>query len=811
MSGYPTMTPRNELSYRIGNFVQYVPPFAPDTVMIRPYGEYGMWTGGVYTNINGGYWVNACSGIVDPSTGGGADLVYLVQNDLALLKGVKKVIIALHWYQSLDQSSGAYNVLAPAIGPEVQAWNWTYPPPTEYLVYPWTRANAYRLQATHQVWPTPDDNVLVEGIQWLQSQGYQVGICPIASLISNNFYYANGGEWEIDRSYKAWSDPTQYSNFLSYYTTFYKHYIDLCAQWSITPWIMYLGYGMRDLTCTTNIPFLNQAIATIQSLIKYSKSRLPNTLTTYAADLDEYYYSYLRIQNNGYLDPLWTTNGLDFVGVNWFAPLAIDDSETSLTLQQNVTQGEAENFYLPGLSWRGSEADRQIVNTTRNFKTGITQAPISPLVQGVKDITDWLAFNHYTPAISGVLAGCSPLPEIPPGDPRLCIHMHGTGPVASATVLSPTVGGIAPIPNLKDTWFQIALHSFGRVTLPSSIPDNSTLAFELDFAIDPDLTDLTGNYRLFDSSFGLKIDSIAGTITLWLMYETGSYQSIPLFSAPSGSISLVYTAASVQISVDGAFDLTVTPITGSLFQVPTVNQVMWLGNPANAGQTVTLPSGYGVWQGKIYYFSFVMGATQLSGGQFFFDDAYCGIRTAWNPGMKPWMATSFGYGSVHGSAADPQIRPTTILYPGGSAIPAWYADYANVTAALFKNGYRVWNIQGPYGSTYDPDQIYQAIVVAAACLGIIEAGAQHQVAWFFDTRSGGAYTYVAPDGTQIYNDAYDFELNCALNSKAAIRDNGTNSIDDPLITIDNDLGLSIVPGPQPRIRSILVQPGTPQL
>jgi hypothetical protein len=31
-----------------------------------------------------------------------------------------------------------------------------------------------------------------------------------------------------------------------------------------------------------------------------------------------------------------------------------------------------------------------------------------------------------------------------------------------------------------------------------------------------------------------------------------------------------------------------------------------------------------------------------------------------------------------------------------------------------------------------------------------------------------------------------------------------------LITIDNDLGLSIVPGPQPTIRSILVQPGIPQ-
>ena len=807
MTGYPTFQPRNELSYKIGNFVQYVPPFAPDTVMIRPYGEYGLSLSGRWTYLNGSYVVNANNYQTDPDSAVMSDLQYLVQNDLALLPGVKKVIIALHWYQSIDQSSWAYNNLVPAIGPEVQAWNWANPP-AEYLCYNFTRANAYPLQATHQVWPTLDDNVLLEGIQWLQAVGYQVGLCPIASLMSRNLYFPNGGEWEIDRVYNYWSDQGQLTNFLAQYTTFYTHYIDLCVANGLHPWIMYLGYGMRDLTGTANTTFLNLAITCLQNLIKYSKSRLPNTLTTYAADLDEYYYSFFRLQNNGYLDPLWTTDELDFVGINWFAPLALDDTEDSKLLQQNVTQGEGYSYYLPNQPWRGTTADRFINISTQNFKTGLVQTPINTLVSGLKNIVDWLSFYHYYPASSGVLAGCSPLVEIPPDDPRLCIHMHGVGPVGSVTVLTPWVGGIAPIPELKDTWLAIGLHSFGRVTLPSSIPDNTTLAFELDFAIDPALTDLSGSYRLFDSDFGLKIDSIDGTITLWLMTETGSYQTVPLFSAPSGSVSLVYTSAGVQILVDGAYDLTVTPNEGSLFQIPTVNQVMWLGNPANAGYGV-LPDGYTPWQGKFYFLSFVMGVTQLSGGQFFFDDAYCGIRTAWNPGMKPWMATSFGYGSVHGSAADPITRPTTIL-DTYCAVPNWYADYTDVSAAVFKYGYKVLNILGPYGSTFDPDEIYQAVVVNAACLGLIEAGAQHQVAWFFDTRSKTGCTFKAGDGTQIYNDAFDFELNCALNSKAAIRDNGTNSIDNPLITVDNDLGLSLVPGSQPPIREILVQPGIPQ-
>jgi hypothetical protein len=809
MSSYPTFTPTNEIAYKIGNFKQYVPPFVPDTVMIRPYGEYGMSLGGVFTKLNGGYAVNANSYVADGAAPA-ADLPYLIQTDLNILPGVKKVIIALHWYSSIDQSSPVYNQIAPAIGPEVQAWNWYQPGPSEYSVYPWTRANALYLKATHQVWPTPDDNYLVQGIQYLMSQGYEVGLCPIATMLSSNVYAVNGGEWEVDRTFKTWTDPTLLANYLGSYAYFYQHYINLCAANGIRPWIFYIGYGMRDLTGVNSSPLMQQVVTTLQGVANACKQQLPNTLTTYAADLDEYYYLYLVRQNNCYLDALWTTPSLDFVGINWFAPLAVDDSEDSNLLQQNVLMGEGENWYLPGFSWRGFVVDRLIDRTTFNFKTGIAQTPISPLLQGVKDIIDWISFYHYTPAQPMVLAGVTPLPGVQTGSPLLCSQIHGVGPVGSKTVLSPTIGGIAPIPDLKDTWLQIQLHSYCSLNFPATIPDNTVFNFDFTFAIDPTLTDLTGNYRLFATEFGMFLDSLNGTITLWLRHQDGSYQSFPLFYAPSGDVSLVYTPVSVKILVDGAADMTVTPTKGTLFQVPTTLNAMWLGNPTNG---VGLPKGYGVWQGKIYFLSILLGAAQAnqSGGSFYFDDAYSGIRTAWNPNSKPWMATAFGYGSVRGSAADPHTRAETLIYaPVGSAVPDWYGNYTKVVSAIFKNGYKIWNIQGPYGSTFDIDQIYQAIVCSAACLGLVQAGAQHQVAWFFDTRNGGAYVATAPDGTQIYNDAYDYDLNAVLNSKAVIRDNGTRTINNPLITVDQDLGLSIVPGPNPRIRSILVQPGTPQ-
>lgn len=819
MSSFPSFNPASDLGYAIGKYAEVVPPWLADTVMIRPFGEYGAAPYQVYSMLSGGYWYNANS-----AKGADFDLSYLVKNDLALLPGVKKVILAAHWYTSLDQGNPATDNIVPAIGPEVRIWNWhpQYRPPAEYLAYPWTRANAYPLSPTHQVWPTPDDNALLAGFKWLQSMGYQVGLCPIVSLLSRNYYYPNGGEWEVDRALKTWAaaDLNGFYNYLLAYDTMYRHYIDLLANAKVSPWIMYLGYGMRDITGCGVPLFLVQFVQMLCALADYCKQKLPNTLTTYAADLDEYYYPYLVNLNVNHLDPLWSCDSLDFVGINWMAPLALDDTEDNKALEQGVLQGEADTFSLSNFVWRGSTTDRLISTTTLNFKTGLTGAAINPLVAGVKAIVDWLGFYHYYPAIDGVLAGCTPLPAMYPGDTRLCSGMHGLGPVGSNAVFTPGSGGIAPIPNLPDTWAQIQIHSYMFLTYPGFIPDASSLAFDFSFSIDLELTPQNSSYRLFDSTWGLKLDSIAGTVTLWIPTIAGSLHQVPLFTVTDAvaDISLVYAQSSVQIYVNGALDQTITPAAkDSFFRLPGALHTMWIGNP-RAGLKpygYPLPAGYSIWQGKVYFLSIILGnpnaaANLKSGGQFYFDDAYCGIRTAWTPNMKNWMCTSFGYGSVRGSAADPQTRAQIILSTAASRVPPWYEDYANLSGASFRNGMKAWDIQGPYGSDFAIDDNYQAIVLNAAALGIIEAGAAHQAAWFFDTRSGPAYAALLPNGSQVCNDAYDYEINSALNGKAAVQFGGSSLLYAPVATVSEDLGLSIVPGPLPYEKSILAQPNIPQ-
>src|SRR5215475_3865671 len=236
----------NDFSYKIGSFQSFVPQFLPDTVVIRPYGEYGLHPGGAYTNLGGGYWVNANSYATDPSSGPMADIVYLVQHDLKLLPNIKRVLIAFYWYTAFDVPNWDVAV-GGAIGPEVQTWNWAGTAPPMWKAGPWTRNNSYWLQGTHKVWPTPSDDALVQGIQYLQGQGYQAGLLPINAMMSRNIYAANLGESEVDRGAKAWSDVSKLATFRSYYNQFIRHYVDLCVQNKIRPWLFSIGSGLRDL------------------------------------------------------------------------------------------------------------------------------------------------------------------------------------------------------------------------------------------------------------------------------------------------------------------------------------------------------------------------------------------------------------------------------------------------------------------------------------------------------------------------------------------------------------------------------------
>jgi hypothetical protein len=799
-----------DFSYQVGSYKVFVPQFLPDTVVIRPYGEYGMATGGYWTGASfagGSYGVNTQSYQTDPASSSMSDLVYLVQNDLKQLPTVKRVLIAIYWYTANDSGSGWLYQVGPAIGPEVQSWNWSNAPPI-WQVGSWTRSNAYWLKNNHQVWPTPEDTTLIQGIQYLQSQGYEVGLLPINALLTQNYYYQNGGEWEIDRNNKSWASTAQLTFYLNNYTAFIKHYIDLCVANNIRPWLFSIGSGMRDLTAINRTVF-PQVIAAFQWLIRYAKQQLSNSLVTYFADLDEYYYPYLIAYYPNNLDPLWTTAELDLVGVNWFAPLALDNSENTTQLVLNTLRGEAYSFYLENFQWRGSPyTDRLIYNTTNNFKTGLAQASINPRINGVKDIEEWLDFNHYYPRIPGRLAGCTPPIAICPGDPKVCTHIIGNALILSDLgTLNPDNGGIALIPDIHSNYVEFDTEAYCYFSAPASIPDNSQLEFEIDFALNALTSSTSQNYRVFNSAFGLNVDVIEGTITLQLPQSNGTTLSVSLFTLWHGAIELVYTPTSVSIKVNWAQDQNVTPASGTTFVMPSVNQTAWMGNPP---APYVQPTGYSTWNGRIYWLKFLLGqGDNLSGGEFYFEDSYNGIRTAWQPNMKNWL-TITGYSSIAGSAADPFTRPETIQYNGAANIPTSYEDFQNANAAVFWNNYHLWNIQGPYGSDFAIDEVYQAIALYCATLGLEPAGPQYIAAWFFDTRSPTARLAIMPSlKWQIYNDAYDGEIDCSLNGKAAVRSGGISLQYTPKKTVDEMLGLSIEPGPLPPVRSILVEPGVP--
>src|SRR5262249_1428874 len=163
-------------------------------------------------------------------------------------------------------------------------------------------------------------------------------------------------------------------------------------------------------------------------------------------------------------------------------------------------RSEGYSYWLPSVPWRSTQQlpDRVITATTNTFKTGIAQTTITPRANGCKAIEDWLVFNHYYPAKPGILAGCTPPNGICPTDPRVCTAIQGSATVVSdETPVAPASGGIAPGITLHQAYLLVNPDSVCTFGMPSSIPDNSTFSFSIDFALNALTSDSTKAYHLF--------------------------------------------------------------------------------------------------------------------------------------------------------------------------------------------------------------------------------------------------------------------------------------------------------------------------
>ncbi len=161
-----------------------------------------------------------------------------------------------------------------------------------------------------------------------------------------------------------------------------------------------LGSELGGITRAYSAPGVYPAVDRLIELASLVKQILPNTKISYGANWDEY-----RGHDLGggrfyfHLDPLWAHRDIDFVGINYYMPLADWRSgkvhkdlsagrSTSIYdtdyLRSNIASGEGYDFYYRNRA----ERDQQI-------RTPITDSHNKPWVFRWKDISSWWRHLHY--------------------------------------------------------------------------------------------------------------------------------------------------------------------------------------------------------------------------------------------------------------------------------------------------------------------------------------------------------------------------------------------------------------------------------
>jgi hypothetical protein len=149
--------------------------------------------------------------------------------------------------------------------------------------------------------------------------------------------------------------------------------------------------GLTRVRADTGHPFVDELIAIAAEV----KVLLPEADLTYAADWTEYGAQARGSDVDFPLDPLWASDDIAAVGIDWYAPLA-DRRDVSpgspydvVALREGLSSGEAFDWYY------ASDSDR-----LAGTRTAITDGLGKPWTYRQKDIWSWWA-NEHRPRLAG--------------------------------------------------------------------------------------------------------------------------------------------------------------------------------------------------------------------------------------------------------------------------------------------------------------------------------------------------------------------------------------------------------------------------
>lgn len=728
-----------------------------DSVMLTGFAEFAYNTSVVPHVLNPTQgWNDIQDRLIDnkPQVERKADFVRMVEEDLLKLTWLKTCVLWVNWYTWYGNDTNA-NVLV--VGPAVSESIYTDMQNTSNFISGGLTTNQLTIiPSWTKLTGSEDDNGLVSAAIYLKSLGYKLGLCPVAlfmEILSSTFTFlwrgmvvVKGSSGDPSIGVGVWDNISQFTAWCNSYESFVKFYIDLMVNNGITLDIIYLGTECRGFTVVNEMSDI--WIDTLFRLAEYSKLHSPNTITTYAANWDEY------MMNEFIADRLWTHPYIDKIGVDWYPSVMKNHTNNIATMKNGVTSGEGWDSYMQG--WNMA----QQVLSTSNKRGKLDESFVTQGEQyGLKNLGRWKNYYHYKTKSTNLL-GVTPLPGYSSGNTySLSALVSNNGLITNI----PAVGsGMQLSANIKDTYIKFE-NGVIYGTLPTSsgkynFSNQKKYEIELILRIDTVNTTYPRIIRI-NNIFELQILTTDSPWTLQTVvyHSGGTSYGYPHIEFPIGEdfklrILADILAGTVELWINDVSKGVVNTLTGG-----TINS--WIDSEAFS------LGGYNQWSswelsGKLFYFKMSSEISTLLlpiGGEFYFDDDYAGVRTAWIPNLKPTICTEFGATSVHGSAVTPNVFSQMI--EGSGELPEWPDKWF---FQYFKDNYANFipeDFYIPYGSNGKFDQIHQALYLDAisthlkTTLGWVDSITVYNVdarpsRSFLATDTNGLYYIDGP--TQLY-------------------------------------------------------------
>ncbi len=244
---------------------------------------------------------------------------------------------------------------------------------------------------------TPSDDIVCDAVRELNHRGYKVTLIPFILMDCAGYPWRGRIRSGADGTSEAGDDISAFMDGEWGFRRFVRHVAGLGAAAGGVEAIV-LGSELRGLTTVRTAPGVYPMVSALKDLAAEVRAILPNAKISYGADWSEYFGDHRGDGVWFHLDPLWSDDHIDFVGIDWYAPLTDwRDGEGHLDrglaasiydadyLKGRIRGGEGFDWYYASDADRDAQARTPIVDTAYG----------EDWVFRPKDLLGWWSSQHH--------------------------------------------------------------------------------------------------------------------------------------------------------------------------------------------------------------------------------------------------------------------------------------------------------------------------------------------------------------------------------------------------------------------------------